>query len=163
MTLRYQSLCPLLLVDPGIFHDPNEGESVVMYVFDLLGRTSIFSTRSYPKGSILIGPMAEVVVVLQIRRSRNNLRSSITELGHSALQKGLAFGRDWSGTVVRLGRQGCSEIPPRRLYRRCGASVVRRDAVMSRMEDLNVKVCQEAITCKIAVVGEGGKVRPTVR
>jgi hypothetical protein len=74
-----------------------------MYVFDLLGRTSIFSTRSYPKGSILIGPMAEVVVVLQIRRSRNNLRSSITELGHSALQKGLAFGRDWSGTVGQIG------------------------------------------------------------
>jgi hypothetical protein len=89
------------------------------------------------------------------------------EWGHKDLQKGLAFGCDWSGTVVRLGRQGRSEILPRRLVRLCGASVVRRDAVMSRMEDLNVKICQEAITCKIitdktAVVGEGGKALPTV-
>jgi len=77
-------------------------------------------------------------------------------------QKGLAFRRDWSGTVGRFGRQGRSEILPRRLVRRCGASVVRRDAVMSRMEDLNVKICQEAITYKIitdkiAVVSEGDK------
>jgi hypothetical protein len=45
--------------------------------------------------------------------------------------------------------------------------VVRRDAVMNRMEDLNVKICQEAIiykiiTCKIAFVSEGGKALPTV-
>ena len=66
------------------------------------------------------------------------------ELGDHRLQKGLAFDRDWSGTVVRLGRQGRFEILPRRLDRRCGASVVRRDAVMNRMEDLNVKVGQEA-------------------
>jgi len=35
------------------------------------------------------------------------------------------------------------------------------------MEDLNVKICQEAITCKIiacknTIVGEGGKALPTV-
>src|SRR6516225_8622783 len=82
-------------------------------------------------------------------------------------QKGLAFRGDWSATVVRLGRQGRSEILPRRLVRRCGASVVRRHAVMSRMEDLNVKICQEAITYKvitdkIAVVSEGSKALPTL-
>jgi len=38
---------------------------------------------------------------------------------------------------------------------------------MNRMEDLNVKICQEAIackiiTCKIAIVCEGGKALPTV-
>jgi len=98
---------------------------------------------------------------------RDILRSKIAELGHNGLQKGLAFGCDWSGTVVRLGCQGRSEILPRRLVRRRGASVVRRDAVMSRMEDLNVKICQEAIickiiTCKIAVVSEGGEALSTV-
>jgi hypothetical protein len=60
----------------------------------------------------------------------------------------LAFGRDWSGTVVQSGAP--TEILPHRLDRRRGASVVRRDAVLNRMEDLNVKVCQEA--CKIAIV-----------
>jgi hypothetical protein len=64
--------------------------------------------------------------------------------------------KDWHSAAIgavllsNLGRQGRSEILPRRLDRRCGASVVRRDAVINRMEDLNVKVCQEA--CKIAIV-----------
>jgi hypothetical protein len=30
--------------------------------------------------------------------------------------------------------------------------VVRREAVISVTEDLNVKVCEEAITCKISVI-----------
>jgi hypothetical protein len=64
--------------------------------------------------------------------------------------------KDWHSAAIgavllsNLGRQGRSEILPRRRYRRCGASVVRRDAVINRMEDLNVKVCQEA--AKIAIV-----------
>ena len=37
-----------------------------------------------------------------------------------------------------------SEILPRRLDSRGGASVVRRDAAMNRMEDLYVKISQEA-------------------
>jgi hypothetical protein len=56
------------------------------------------------------------------------------------MQKGLAFGRDWSGSVVNSGRQGRSEILPRRLDGRGGASVVRRDAAIDRKEDLDVKV-----------------------
>ena len=82
-------------------------------------------------------------------------------------QKGLAFHRDWSGTVVRLKRP---RVLPRSRpagltadagLRWCGY------AAISRMEDLNVKICQEVIpckiiTCKIAVVSEGGEAHPTV-
>ena len=81
--------------------------------------------------------------------------------------------KDWHSAAIGavlsadLGAKGASEILPCRLDRRCGASVVRRDAVMNRMEDLNVKICQEAITykiiaCKNTIVGEGGKALPTV-
>ena len=45
-----------------------------------------------------------------------------------------------------------SEILPRRLDRRGGASVVRREAVINRTEDLHVKVCEEAVTLKICIV-----------
>jgi hypothetical protein len=85
----------------------------------------------------------------------------------------VACRKDWHSAAIGavlssdLGAKGAFEILPRRLVRRCGASVVRRDAVISRIEDLNVKICQEAITCKtitckIATVGEGGKALPTV-
>jgi hypothetical protein len=36
------------------------------------------------------------------------------------------------------------------------------DAVMSRMEDLNVKVCEKAVTWKIVIAREGGKAFPTI-
>jgi hypothetical protein len=42
-----------------------------------------------------------------------------------------------------------SEIPPRRLHGRDGASVVRRDAAINRTEDLNVEVCQATNSCII--------------
>jgi hypothetical protein len=61
------------------------------------------------------------------------------------MQKGLAFDRHSSGTVVNPGSQRAPEILPRRLGGRGGASVVRRDAAINRMEDLNVKVCEEAV------------------
>ena len=60
--------------------------------------------------------------------------------------------KDWYSAAIGavlssdLGAKGAPRSCPARLYRRCGASVVRRDAVMNRMEDLNVKICQEAIT-----------------
>jgi hypothetical protein len=52
------------------------------------------------------------------------LRSYVPKLSNNIIQKGLAFGRDWSGTVGNPGRPGCSEILPRRLVGRGGASVV---------------------------------------
>jgi hypothetical protein len=64
-------------------------------------------------------------------------------------KKGLAFTCEASGTVVIPERLRRSEILPRRLDRRGGASVVRREAVINRMEDLNVKGCKEAVTRKI--------------
>jgi hypothetical protein len=49
--------------------------------------------------------------------------------------------------VGNPGRVGRSEILPRRPDRRGGAAVVRREAVINRTEDLNVKV-REAIAHK---------------
>jgi hypothetical protein len=60
------------------------------------------------------------------------LRSRGPKLSNDIIQKGLAFGRDWSGSVVNSGRQGCSEILPRELNGRGGASVVRRDAAIDQ-------------------------------
>jgi hypothetical protein len=77
------------------------------------------------------------------------LRSRRPKLSNNIIQKGLAFGRDSSGTVVNSGRQGRSEILPRRPDGRGGASAVRRDAAIDRTEDLDVKVCEEAISCVI--------------
>jgi hypothetical protein len=71
-------------------------------------------------------------------------RRHATELSNNIMQKGLAFGRDWSGTVTCSGRHGRLEILPRRLVGRDGASVVRHDAAMNRTEDLNVEVYEEA-------------------
>jgi hypothetical protein len=76
-------------------------------------------------------------------------RSIAPELSNNIIQKGLAFGRDWSGSVVTSGAVVRSEILPRRLGCRDGAPVVRRGAAMNRMEDLNVKVCEEANGCVI--------------
>jgi hypothetical protein len=60
--------------------------------------------------------------------------------------------KDWlsgaNGAVLSSnpGREERSEILPRRLYRRDGASVVRpSDAALHRTEDLNVEVYEEFI------------------
>jgi hypothetical protein len=72
--------------------------------------------------------------------------SAIQKLSNYIIQKGLASGRDLSGTVVNFGRVRRSEILPRRLDGRGGASVVRRDAAINRTEDLDVKAYEKAIT-----------------
>ena len=71
------------------------------------------------------------------------------EISNKIIRKGLAFPRKQSGTVVSFGLLTCPGILPRRLHRRGGASVVRRNAALNRMEDLNVKDCQEATICVI--------------
>jgi hypothetical protein len=71
---------------------------------------------------------------------------------NKVIQKGLAFLREQSGTLVSSGLLMCSGILPRRLYRRGGASVVRRNAAMNRTEDLNVTVYEEATFCCIGNV-----------
>jgi hypothetical protein len=66
------------------------------------------------------------------------------ETSNKVIQKGLAFLLKQSGTLVSSGLFMCSGILPRRLHRRGGASVVRRNAAMNRTEDLNVTVYEEA-------------------
>ena len=67
------------------------------------------------------------------------------ELSNNIIQKGLAFIGDWSGTVVKSGPHERPGILPRRLVGRGGASVVRRNAAINRMEDSNAKVFKEAL------------------
>ena len=67
-------------------------------------------------------------------------------------QKGLAFQAERSGTGANRGRRTRPEILPRRLRGRGGASVVRPKGRMNRTEDLNVKVCEEAVTLKICII-----------
>jgi hypothetical protein len=84
------------------------------------------------------------------------LRSSVAELAYKGRQKGLAFGRYWSAIVISLGAKDAPRSRPAGLIADAGLRWCDGDAVMSRMEDLNVKVCQEV--CKITIVCEGGKV-----
>jgi hypothetical protein len=73
------------------------------------------------------------------------LRSLGPDLSNNIIQKGLAFIGDWSGTVVKSGPHERPGILPRRLVGRGGASVVRRDAAINRMEDSDAKVFKEAL------------------
>jgi hypothetical protein len=72
------------------------------------------------------------------------LRSLGPELSNNIIQKRLAFIGDWSGTVVKSGPHERPGILPRRLVRRGGASVVRRNTAINRMEDSDAKICKEA-------------------
>ena len=69
------------------------------------------------------------------------------ETSNKIIQKGLAFLFEQSGTLVSSGPLTSSGILPRRLHRRGGASVVRRNAALNRTEDLNVESCEEVIHC----------------
>ena len=73
----------------------------------------------------------------------------MAETSNKVIQKGLAFLLEQSGTLVSSGLLTCSGFLPRRLHRRGGASVVRRNAAMNRTEDLNVTVYEEATFCII--------------
>jgi hypothetical protein len=68
----------------------------------------------------------------------------LAKTSNKIIQKGLAIARKQSGTLLSSGLSTCSGILPRRLHRRGGASVVRRNAAMNRTEDLNVTVYEEA-------------------
>jgi hypothetical protein len=72
------------------------------------------------------------------------LRSSAPELSNNIIQKGLASIDNWSGTVVKSGPHERPGILPRRLVGRGGASVVRPNAAINRMEDSDAKVFKEA-------------------
>jgi len=75
-------------------------------------------------------------------------------LSNNIIQKGLAFGRDWSGTVGQSGRQGDPRSCPAGLLAEVGLRWWRRDVARNRTEDLNVKnrevkACREATGCAI--------------
>jgi hypothetical protein len=72
------------------------------------------------------------------------LPSSTPQLSNNIIKKGLAFIGDWSGTVVRPGPHERPGILPRRLVGRSGASVVRRNAAINRIEDSDADVFKEA-------------------
>src|ERR1700716_1171214 len=72
------------------------------------------------------------------------LRSSAPELTNNITQKGRAFVGDWSGTVVKFGPDERPGILPRRPVCRGGASVVRRNAAINRIEDSDADVFKEA-------------------
>ena len=72
------------------------------------------------------------------------LPSSTPELSNNIIQKELAFIGGWSGTVVKSGPHERPGILPCRLVGRGGASVVRRNAAINRMEDSDAKICKEA-------------------
>jgi hypothetical protein len=100
-------------------------------------------------------PVLEAVDVLPSVRPRRIIPcSSVPKLSNKTIQKGLAFGSIWSGSVCHSGRRWRSEILPRRPDGRGGASVVRRDAAINRTEDLDVKVSQ-AITSASTHASDG--------
>jgi hypothetical protein len=81
-----------------------------------------------------------------------------------SLNELIAAGRkDWHSAAIGavlssdLGVKGAPRFCPAGRIADAGLRWCDGDAVTNRMEDLNVKVYQEAITCKIAIVGEGSK------
>ena len=75
--------------------------------------------------------------------------SSAPKLSNKIMQKGLAFSRDWSGTVVNSGRVRALRDPaPPACWPRWGFGGAAR-CRHNRMEDLNVTICEEAISCII--------------
>jgi hypothetical protein len=63
-------------------------------------------------------------------------RSNVPELSKNIIQKGLALARDWSGTVAHTGSKDAQRSCPAGSVAKAGLRVVRRDAAISRTEDL---------------------------
>jgi hypothetical protein len=68
------------------------------------------------------------------------------------LQQGLEIGPDWSGSVEVPVAEGAPRSCPAGSVPEVGASVVRRDAAVKPMEDLNANVCKKAATCAVDLV-----------
>ena len=87
-------------------------------------------------------------------------RSESRKTSNNIIQKGLAFGRDWSGTVVN------PELPkgaPRSCPAGCMAEVGLRwcgaTPSSTETEDLDVNICEEAI---ISAIAQGNDCRKAV-
>jgi len=75
--------------------------------------------------------------------------SSVPTLSNNIIQKGLAFGRDWSSSVVNSGRRGAPRSCPAGLMAEVGLRWCGANAAIHRTEDLDVKICEEAVSCLI--------------
>jgi hypothetical protein len=67
-------------------------------------------------------------------------------LSNNIIQKGLAFGRDWSGTVVNLERVRAPRSCPAGSMAEVGLWWCGATPPSTETEDLDVNVCEEAIT-----------------
>jgi hypothetical protein len=86
------------------------------------------------------------------------------ELSNNIIQKGLAFGRDWSGTVVNPERTRAPRSCPAGSLAEVGLGWCGTTPLSTETEDFDVKVCEEAISptsthgndcCKAVVAGNG--------
>ena len=68
------------------------------------------------------------------------------ELSNNIIQKGLAFGRDWSGTVVNPERMRAPRSCPAGAMAEVGLWWCGATPPSTETEDLDVNVCEEAIT-----------------
>jgi hypothetical protein len=83
------------------------------------------------------------------------------ELSNNIIQKGLAFGCDWSGTVANSERVRTLRDPaPPAGWPWWGFGGAAR-CRFNRTEDLNVKVCEKATSCIIDNAGPCVKVLAT--
>jgi hypothetical protein len=93
--------------------------------------------------------VAEPSDISEQQHSSHPAEAVLTVRPNVRIERKVRRRKDWQSAAIRAvltvnsGRPECSEILPRRLSRRSGASVVRRQGAAYRMEDLNVEICQE--------------------
>jgi hypothetical protein len=107
-----------------------------------------------------------------IRRVRDDcalvlitLCSRTAKLSNNIIQKGLAFERDWSGIVVNPERMRAPRSSPAGFMSEVGLRWCGVRPPSTETEDLDVKVCEEAITsastdgsaCRKAVAASRGQ------
>jgi hypothetical protein len=93
------------------------------------------------------------------------LCSRTAKLSNNIIQKGLAFDRDWSGTVLDPERMRAPRSCPAGFMAEVGLRWCGTTPPSTETEDLDVKVCDEAITsastdgsaCRKAVAASSGR------
>jgi hypothetical protein len=89
--------------------------------------------------------------------------SGAPKLSNNIIQKGLAFGRDWSGTEVNPERLRAPRSCPAGFMAEVGLWWCGATPPSNETEDLDVKVCEEATTsanrndCRKAVAAGNGQ------
>jgi len=85
----------------------------------------------------------------RLRQKNRNADYSMTQAAptsNNIIQKGLAFGRDWSGTVLDPERMSAPRSCPAGFMAEVGLRWRGTTPPSTETEDLDVKVCDEAIT-----------------